>query len=831
MKISQLLRRSVNIQNPTPIHEGFSSTIRTLLFAFLLVFNSVQASPTDGEPWPPSWQVYDVAMPETEDSGTLSPTSILAMKLLPSESELVVAMRDRTVAILDVSSGKILRKSEPLSYGIEWMSVAPAKDRIIVGGGNRLVFLTLSDFKSVAEVPLKKRIFQMALSPDGERLAVAQAANEAVVVQVSDPAKKITWTLPSFGYAVSWLPDNRHCVIRCHEADIYNADSGNRVGQLTGDLVNVDRTYQLSTDGRWFLSCTDNLNIYQGDLAIWDAAEIIAHIPGDTNAVCHLSVPGTCIPALLQHIPVEKFDFASVKGFDPRKPCALPIITGEAQPDTCAVALPNGRILFAKRNGHLYCWDGTKAMPDRRWAEAVPLESTRRMQRDATSQSPTPRRSVNSGQVFRFGAAECLAFLTPPNANSEKLESVLEIVVADDPSKMVQRMVLAPCENVEIASSLDGRLIAISIGSPGQMFTAPISEIRKNPGLMRTAIKITPAVTIFDTKTNQTFTDKIWESQGANQIQFDPMGTRLLCNSRTRDGGENQLLYNIAASRVEANAPITSEQAKTLLLPDGRIVLSSYECVAVYRPVGGKWVEDVKRRDLNAANRRMVASPNGSQLLLYNPNVGGQLLSTTTLESQGWIFPTLLLSRISAYNATWSEANRIVARNGEKTEEFRIPQDVVSTIIPSLGSDPKVSQDGKWLSLRNGDKTVFVDYANGKEGVPPAGTSFERAWGETLSPKLTSGGYNHILMPDTENPGKKRIFAWLRGVEQDRWLQIPDKNLAAYALNGIWLVEVPSGKVIRHWSAPGVGSFAYNEQTGELVGNTPGAILKWKLSE
>ena len=819
-----------NVQRcPPPI-----SMLKSMLVLIsLLVPCLLRASSAEGGPWPPPWQIYDVKMPETKDSGYWSPTTISEMKLLPDGKKVVAAMRDHTVAIIDVANGKIVSQSEPLDYEIEGMAVAPEKDRIIVGGGRRLVFLGLSDFKQKAEIPLKGRIFQLSLSPDQEKVAVAQATNEAVAVTVSDSPKVIAWPIPSFGYAVGWLPDNRHCVVRTRTTTIYDTNSGRSAGVLSGDIVNADKKYGLSADGKWFISYTDNLNVYRGDLVLWDAAEILAHLQDETAAACYLSVPGPCFAPLFLGIPLEKLDFAGVKGFDPRTPRTLPIITGDAQPDTAAVALSDGKILFAKSNGHLYCWDGTKVQPGTRWSDAVPPGRKTTNKRPVAPGQGTSKKAVNYGESFRFGELDCLGFFTPPNEESQKLEGLLQIVDAKSPAKVIHSIPLPPVSgNVEIVSSPDGQLLAVSTGMPGQTFTVPLDEVRKNPALMRTAVKPTPSLRIINAKTGEVFTNQVWESQGASRMQFDPSGTHLLCTSMTRDGIENQLLYNLKSRRVEANGPVPSHPDRaTLLLPDSRIVIGDSQHLAIYKPSGGQWIKEVERTDLNSSKKKLTASPDGTQFILYNPQNCGRFLSTKNLEDLGWIFPTLLLSRISGYDVTWPEPNRLIARNGEKFEEFLIPRDMTTRVFPNVGGRLRISDDGKLLSAQNGDKILVLDYHTGKEVPMPTGAHFQRSWRSPRPPVLTSGGYNHIVIEDFAPPGKKRIAVWLASIGEESWLQIPKKNLVAYSRDGLWLVEIPSGRVVWHWNAPQITSLAYNAQGKELVGSTSDTIQKWKLPD
>lgn len=846
--------------------------------------------PLLGKPWPPPWQRFEVACE----------ANVVAMALMPSERELIALLEDGGLLVIDCGTGRVVRRSENVLPGKvkHLMRVSALGDRAVVFGPKALYLIGLSTLEMCEAVPMPGVAGSIDLSPDGKRIALTISSGKIIFVELAHEPVVAEFDASRFGRSfpwVVWMPDGQHCLLGGWGEETWVVDAKKRQPVCPLLLGRRREAPFLTADRSWLVALNDDMGRAGQATQFFSVGEVMRRIESGGGSVTPryvVNIPRGFYQALLRDVPLEQWRFAGLRGFDPARPAYLPIVCDGPTKPAISLALADGRILFAARDRHLCCWNGSVVDPG---GQSVLSD----LGNEDCEKAFWWRRGdvrLNLGNSFSWGGRRCLALLKA-SPQGELGAPRVEFVETHetDPFRTIE---LPPMVgDVELHPSDDGRCIAVTTEIPGRSFSVPIEEILRNPGLAMTAVTMSPSVLVLRADSDEIITDDAWRATKASLVRFDPESRRMISFGAKDDSVQQAVLFDLVERKVVAKGDFSlGNEFDAQLFSDGRLAIYSAGDLAVYSLFDGSWVRGPSRGGLDADQAKLLALLRGG-LLLYSQVGAGRVLSDQTLADQGWIFPSLYArGSIIRYWAERAGTNQIRCFAAETIESFQVPTDIapVATVIPvSRGCAYRldVGPDAACFVAAVPKQFCLIDYDSGRvvnsvrvdprrditteivslgpkqfaakgldggweawdlsgkprrlgvwEGIQPGlvprmgqdkAIKFETRIVPESRYRVDGGGSDPVFVRDLKAiPSAREILIPDKGAGGiQHWVQIPGEDLVAYvAGDRLWLMDICTRRAVWSWVIPlDCQALIYSEPRAELVTSHFGAIRRWRI--
>lgn len=777
------------------------------LIAIAVVFpSSLPAGPQDGRSWPPTWQNFDKA----------PPSPIVVMRAMPDGSGALVAMEDKTLAVISARDGSVIRQSKPFSSIIGTVEPRWESNDAVVGTGRGLYVVNLADFSTKLTLFPRETFSPSTLSPDGNRVLTSRANGKLVLVELREGA--VEKRVPVEGRYTGWLPDSRHFIVTrddkialpapyldedgvLHDSGtlstpkivVYDAETFAMTGTLTGSTH--DRFF-VTRDRQWLVAYD-----IRGAMDLWSAA--------DLAGLASSKYPLTPTRELLTHSPVyvgvfrdlTEWNIGQVSKFDLNAPVPLPFIASYQEGTVQVAALSDGHILFTRPNGNLVSWVGKDIDFGRRWTIPKILPPFRPPAADVTKAIvDESKREALAKFPMRFGNDEILVDRVTFQDGHEELH-----LISSDSRKLIRAIPLPTgVEMVNVESPKDGSSLAVATGDQGTWPGDPIF-FPKIQGLSTPQSPTAPSVLFIKPDSKEFFSNDIWLTNDATFCSYSPdaksfasvgfddfekvVGTFIRYDLTSGIAGKPQLIQMGDAVNKRGVLDVTPPW-RIRLLSNGDLICHQRSGGRIlFKYKDGQWTEAARIPLKTASSISKIRTPPAEDIALsFGGSRYGHFYSTADLGDAGWIFAPQHIE-----DADWSEPSKILVKLSQNVEqELRFPDDIfprgsVFTTAHQLCSAVAVNADATLIAVATSRGISIYDYRTA-EYVNGISTK-----GMPDSQRLVFFGKSQIAAFDGGDTWRSWTYA--PEVKEERaWSGIDLRQTAIPKGNGLAFTDPPESK-------------------------------------
>ncbi len=759
--------------------------IPALIFAALSL-SKLSASPAQGFPWPPPWQNWQTRVLGSAGE-PIQATGVASMK----DGQIAVALTSG-VAVLS-ADGKILRQAK-ISSG-EKLGIARIGDDLVLASNELLLVVDGETLEKKASVPVGGRIYQIASNADGSQVAVARYGKIGVLVNIPDLGLK---EIPLSGYSrgAAWLPDGKGVVFSTEDSLEVFDGNGTPMQTLSysgdGSRMNSPKL-TTSSDGKWLIAADEN-----GAMKFWRTSPLTKE-----SAVTY-SKGGPWFSAFFASSPTQPFACRPIGELSDANIAILTPIPYPASEVTGIIGQPDGTVIFSTWRGDIVCWNLSKA--------------------SASSELARPITKVegNAEEIpLRFGEGQAYFSKVVIRTDSDSGHQIALRFVwkGKELANYLIPGVCASSSPLTAVTNGDGRFVVVSTGSPPAKLLVTMEQLRETPALARTLdtmVEMQPSVYIVDGKTGAV--SPVGETRGISA--YHP--------------SMNGVVAGFSASAgSEWNGIATLDLEKKELLRTGQTDLPSSSFFQVFPLTADRVAvtnRDSHRIQWMTHKQKEIPKSEGPPFqtkLPFKPNGAWTTTATTDVNYDVWIASP---SPDGTYLAVVTDRDTIdLLAWGEPTPRGCFPADRSAHNLKRLfwqDSDTLVCEDGSGSVTYHVSSDLLLPVASIKSGdflgVAPDGKPC-LVQSPPKSESLSANGYNHIV----RKKDRGRV-AWLPSISSDKWCEVPERNLAAYSREGLWICDVDTGNIIHGYYAPRAeGMAASKEKVFTRGGN--GAVFEWAL--
>lgn len=756
-----------------------------LLFATLGI-SHLPASPRQGFPWPPPWQVWQTRVSDPGGK-PLQATGVALMK----GGQIAVAVAGG-VAVLS-ADGKILRKAE-ISSG-ENLAIASVGDDLILASGDTLLLVNGETLEKMAAVPAGGRVYQIAVNGDGSRVAVARYGKTGLLLNFVDQAVKEV-PVSAVVRGVAWLPHDGHVVFSTDEslevfdgkgAPIQTLSYSENTRPMNSPKLNA------SSDGQWLIASDEG-----GVMQFWKTN------PFAKEPEVTFLKGGPWFAAFFANSPAKPFAGRPVGELSDAMiviPNPIPYHISEV---TGIIGQPDGTVVFSTWRGDIVCWNLSKATASNVLARPITMSE-----------------ADHEGIPFRFGAGQ--AYFSPtalPTEGGEGQKIVLRFVwKGKELARYAMPGASASSSRPTAVANGDGRFVVVSTGPPPMKLLITMEQLQETPALARaldSLVEMQPSVYIVDGALGAVSPAN--ETRGMNAyhpglngsvagfamssgnewsgIATLDLNTKKLLNTGQTDQspGLIPMVFPMAADRV-AVMDRDSRRIQWMTHTQREIPMSegpAFRTKLPFKP-NGAWTTTATT-DLNSDFRIASPSPDGSYLAVATNRGTIDLLAWGEPAPRG-CFPATG-NDYGPWRLFWQDNDTLVYEDRAGSLTYRVSRDLLR---PVAWLESRHS-----LGISSDEKPILVQ-------APPRNES------------LMADGYNHIV----RRKDRRRVV-WLPGISPEKWSEVPERNLAAFFMEGLWVSDVATGNIVHGYNAPRAEGIVASKENIFTRGPN-GAVFDWLL--
>ena len=766
-----------------PEHRNFPDTnfmknAYTLLAA-LLSITSLLANPEEGFPWPPAWQSWQTRV------GTV--TGLATM----DNSEFAVAL-DHGVAVLS-ADGEILRqKTLPLG---ETQGIACVGDFLVLASGGALVVVDRKTLALKANLQASGRIYQVASNADGSRVAVAGYGKEGVVVTMADQTPQ-KFPVSSCPRGVAWLPSGNGLA--------FATDTGIETFKLDGTPLQTlsffgsgrgmnSAKLSVSSDGKWLIATdeTGAMEFWPSDLS--SKSPVAAYTAGGPwFAAFYAGSPN--LPYVGRD--VGEMPVAAISVLD-WIPCRAAEVTG-------IVGRPDGTVVFSTWGGGVICWDLAKA--------------------SATSEVANPLLAPGREHIpLPFG--DGVAYFSPSVQRAEGQEGIANSLRFEQNGKaLVEYPIPGVCSgssSLTAKACSDGHAVVVSTGSPAVKVKITMKQLQETPALMALVrtdpgamVEVQPSVYVVDGKSGEV--TPVVETSGISAHYLDVNGDVAAFAGGTGSEWNGLMTMDVRSKKMlrTGTADVrTDSPPKVFAMAADKLAVTARDSKVVH------WMthkqKEIPKSEGSSFRTKLPFNPNGFWTTVAETTVGydvwtaaaspdGKYLAAATetgiidLLAWGEAKPIGCFAdrgeTNSIRNLYWRDNDTLVCENGAVSFTYRVSSDLLRPVA--------FVKLGGFLGMGSDGKPCVVD-------------------ARPENPSLSAGGLNNIV---ARKDG--RLVAWLPSISAGLWCELPDRNMAVFYKNGLWVADASTGNIVRGYKAPATDGVAATKDKFFTRCRT-GGVLEW----
>ncbi len=758
----------------------------SLLFIAALSLSKLAASPDQGFPWPPPWQNWQARV--LDPAGEPIQTTGVA---LTKDGQIAVALTNG-VAVLS-TDGKILHQAK-ISSG-ENLAIASMGDDLVLASNDKLLVVDGKSLEKKASVPVGGRIYQIAGSADGNRVAVARYGKIGVLLNMVDMTLK---EIPLSGYSrgAAWLPDGNGVIFSTEGSLEVFDGNGTPIQTLSyagdGGRMNSPKL-TISSDGKWLIATDEN-----GAMKFWRTSPLTKE-PAVTYAK-----GGPWFSAFFAGSPTKAFAGRPLGELSDAEIAILTPIPYPASEVTGIIGLPDGTVVFSTWRGDIVCWNLSKVPASNDLAK------------------PIPKAEANAqGIPLRFGAGQ--AYFSPvfkkADGDSGGHQIVLRFVW--NGKELANDAIPGTCASSSPLTAVtngDGQFVVVSTGTPPAKALVTMAQLQETPALARALDKIVemqPSVYIVDGKTGGV--SPVGETRGIST--YFPSLKGVVAGFFVSAGSEwnGIATLDVQTKKLLRTGPTdlsTQSFPKVFPMAEDRVAVTDTDSHRI------QWMthnqKEIPKSEGPSFQIKLPFKPNGVwtttataevnyDVWIASPSPDGTYLAVVTdrdtIDLLAWGEPTprgCFPAHASAHSLkklSWQDSDTLVCEDSAGSVTYHVSSDLLRPVASV--------KTGGFLGVDPEGKPLLVE-------APPKSES------------LIANGYNHIVT----QKDRHRV-AWLPSISAEKWCEVPGRNLAAYFMNGLWVSDVATGNIIRGYNAPRAeGLAATQERVFTRSGN---GVFEWAL--